>query len=244
MSTPYGPSGGDPQQPWGSQQPGSGFGPGGPPREPYGGGGYGQPGQGQPYGPPGGDQPGPSTPGHGQPSPVHPGYGQPGPAHPGYGQQPYGPPPGQQGPPPGYGQPYGQPPGQQQYGPPSQPFPAQYQTGGYQTVPPPRKKKSALPWILLVVGLLVIAGGVVAALYFAGTLTRTTFDNTAVQNGVRQVLTEDYGLQNVSDVSCPAGQEVKTGATFTCRATIDGQQKNVPITVKTDDGEYEVGQPK
>ena len=157
------------------------------------------------------------------------------------------------------GQQQGQP-GQQQYGPPSQPFqspyqpggpssqpfqsPYQQQPGGYPTGPAPRKKGSALPWVLLVIGLVVIAGGVVAALFFTGTLGKTTFDNNAVQQGVATILTDNYGIKNVTAVSCPAGQEVKAGATFDCTATIDNQQRTVTITIKTDDGEYEVSQPK
>lgn len=244
MSSPYGPSGSggtggsggsDPQ--WGQQnQPG-----------------YGQqhPDQGQPsYG-----QPQYGQPQYGQPPP----YGQPDPA-PQYGQQPdqtqqygggYGQPP--YGQPPQYGQQYGQPgpgqPGQPGPGQPGQPGQQQWQypQGGYgQPTAAPTKKKSALPWILLVVGVVVIAGVVVAVLAFTGALGKTTFDNTAVQDGVKKILTENYNVpaDKVGAVSCPAGQEVKAGATFTCTATIDGQARQVTITIKNKDGEYEVGQPK
>lgn len=254
MSTPYGSSGGDPAQPWGQQQPGSGFGPGGSPNDPYDD--YGQGSRDQPnqsgYGqPPPGGQPGygqrPGQYGQGQPP-----YGQP------YGQQQYAQPgqqqyPGQQ-PYPGYGQQYGQPgqqygqPGQQQYGgPASQPFqsPYQQQQSTYPATPAPAKKKSsALPWILLVIGLLVIAGGVVAALVLTGALGKKTFDNNAVQRGVETILTRDYGIEKVSNVSCPAGQEVKSGKTFDCSVSVDNQQRTVTITVKTDSGDYEVSQPK
>jgi|SRR5215470_405768 len=243
MSTPYGSSGGDPQQPWGTQQPGSGFGQGGPPKDPYDE--YGQGSRDQStYGPSGG-QPGygqrPGQYGQGQPT-----YGQ----QPGYGQQ-YGQPgqqpyPGQQAY-PGYGQQYGQPGQQQPYGgPTSQPFqsPYQQQPGGYPSAPPAPKKGSSLPWVLLVVGLLVIAGGVVVALVLTGTLGKTTFDNNAVQRGVESILTDSYHIDKITGVSCPAGQEVKAGATFDCTVTIDNQQKTVTVTVKTDKGDYEVSQPK
>jgi len=247
MSTPYGSSGGDPQQPWGTQQPGSGFGQGGPPKDPYDD--YGQGSRDQPgYGPSGG-QPGygqrPGQYGQGQPTyGQQPGqYGQPGQPGQQYGQPGQQPPyPGQQAY-PGYGQQYGQPGQQQPYGgPPSQPFQSPYQQ------PPPGaptpKKSSALPWVLLVVGLLVIGGGVVVALVLTGTLGKTTFDNKSVQSGVQQILTENYGIEKITGVSCPAGQEVKTGRTFDCTVTIDNQQKTVTITVKTDGGDYEVSQPK
>jgi Domain of unknown function (DUF4333) len=197
MSSPYGPSGGDPQ--WG-QQPGYG-------------GYYGQ----QPYGQP-------------QQQPEQPGQQQP------YGGQPYG---AQQG--------YGQ----QSYGQPVTPYPQpgqqwQFpQTGAGQTPPPARKKRSALPWLLAAVGVLVIAAAVLAMLVATGRLSRTTtFDNTAVQNGVRDILTREYRIQNVTAVTCPSGQEVKAGRTFTCTANVGGTDRRVTITVKTDAGEYEVGRPQ
>jgi hypothetical protein len=239
MSSPYGPngpSGSDPQ--WGQQQPGYGQGEQGQPPGQGGGqyGGqpqYGQPGQGQQpqYGqqPYGGDPYG-GQPQYGQPQPQYgqPGYGQPGPG--GYGQPGQPGQPGLPGQPPGYGLP-GQPGQQWQY-------PQQFGQ------PPAPKKKSALPWILLVVGVVVIAGVVVALLAATGTLGRTTFDNAAVQTGVKKILTEDYKIENVGNVTCPAGQEVTTGATFTCTANIDGQDRQVTITIKNGDGEYEVGQPR
>jgi len=230
MSSPYGPGSGpggpgngpdEPQQ-WGQQQPG--YGTGGQGQQPSYGGYYGQ----QPYG---GQRYG------GQPG----SYGQP------YGDQPYGGQPGQYGQtgPQQYGQPgqYGQT--GQQYGQPGQQWQYPQPGTGY---PPPaaaptRKKRSALPWILLVLGVLVVAAVVVGALAATGRLGRTTFDNVAVQDGVKKVLTEDY-KKNVTSVSCPAGQEVKAGSTFTCTANVDGQDRQVTITVKTDGGEYEVGEPK
>jgi Domain of unknown function (DUF4333) len=202
MSTPYGPSGGDPQ--WG-QQPGYG-------------GYHGQ----QPYGQP-------------EQQPRYPDDQYPGEQRP-YGGQPYG---GQQG----YGQPYGQP--TTQYPQPGQQWQFPQPGAGQAPPAPARKKRSALPWILLAVGVLVIAGAVLAVLLATGRLSRTTtFDNTAVQNGVKDILTREYKIDNVSSVSCPSGQEVKAGRTFTCTATVGGQQRTINITVKTDAGEYEVGRPQ
>jgi len=94
-----------------------------------------------------------------------------------------------------------------------------------------------------IVGVLVIAGVIVGLLAATGRLGTTTFDNVAVQEGVKKILTEDY-KKNVTTVTCPAGQEVKAGRTFTCTANVDGQDRQVTITVKTDSGEYEVGEPK
>lgn len=206
-----------------------------------------------PYGPGGGEHPrwGQQQPGYGSPyggQPQQPGYGGQPPQY-GQPQQPYGYPHQQ----PPYGAPpqYGQQPGQWQ-----QPHPGHTNTGqqpfqAFQTQPPygqphhgaPRKKRSALPWVLLAIGIAVIVGGVVAALALSGALGRTTFDNVAVQDGVRKILTEEY-QRDVGAVSCPAGQEVKTGRTFNCSVTVDGEERQVTITIKTDSGEYEVGEPK
>ncbi|HET8641853.1 MAG TPA: hypothetical protein VFM37_07935 [Pseudonocardiaceae bacterium] len=103
----------------------------------------GQPGYGQQPGQQGYDQPGhvqqPGQPGYGQ-QPGQPGYGQPShgaqPGQPGYGAQP--------------GQPYGTPPGG--FGPPP----------GYG----PPAKRSALPWILGGIGVLVVIALAIGA-YFA-----------------------------------------------------------------------------
>jgi hypothetical protein len=130
-----------------------------------------QPPQGDPYGqrPPGGDPYGQQQPpGYGQPGQPGPGQpGQPGPGQPGYGQ------PGQ----PGYDQPGPGQPGQeggfgpgQGYGPqPGQPFDTP--PGGFG--PPsgygePPQKKSRLPWILGIVGVLVVALVVAGAFVFLG----------------------------------------------------------------------------
>ncbi|WP_181777156.1 serine/threonine-protein kinase [Amycolatopsis pittospori] len=127
-----------------------------------------------------------NTPPQGEGGPVHPYGGQ----QPGYGQQgpgPQGPPP--QGPPPGYGPPpqqggfqqggyqQGPPPG---YGPPPQQ--GGFQQGGFQQQgpppgygPPPQqqggfqpKKSGGAKWIWIIVGVLVVAGAIVAAIFIFG----------------------------------------------------------------------------
>ena len=70
-----------------------------------------------------------------------------------------------------------------------------------------------------------------------------TAENTTLGIGMPGVLTNDYKLK-ASDVKCPDSQPVKAGSTFTCTVSVDGAQKNVQITVKSDDGHYEVGQPQ
>lgn len=231
MSSPYGPPGSNDPQQWGQQQgyPQSGGFPqqGGYPQQGYpqsGGfpqqGGYPQSGgfpsqdPGQGYDQYG--QPYSQPTQIGQPQPGYDPYGQ----QQAYGQQPYG------------QQPYGQP----GYG--QQAYPGGYGQPGYGQQP-----SSALPWVLSIGGIVLVVA-IVAILGFVapGFFNRTVFDQAAVQDGVNRILTENYG-QNVSAVSCPEDQAVEAGATFTCQATIDGQQRPVQVTVRNDDGEYEVGQP-
>ncbi len=123
-----------------------------------------------------------NTPSQGEGGPVHPYGGQ---QQPGYGQQG----PGPQGPPPGYGPPpqqggfhqggyqQGPPPG---YGPPPQQG-GYSQQGGFPQGPPPGygppprqqggfepKKSGGAKWIWIVVGVLVVAGAIVAAILLFG----------------------------------------------------------------------------
>ena len=240
MSTPYGsdeppqwgrqpddpgrqgpPSGGFPaqgqggygQQPWAQQPP-----PYGQPPQQYGQPAYGQqpPPYGQPtqqgYGHPGYGHPGYGHPGYGHPGYGHPGYGHPGYGHPAHGQQPWGQQPPYGQQPRGFGPPHGEP-------------------------------KSKLPWILAGSGVALVLAVILVLLFVApGFLVTRTFDSAAVEDGVRRILVQEYGLQ-VDAVSCPPDQPVEPGARFTCTATADGEQTQVEITVRTEDGEYEVARP-
>ncbi|MDV6013999.1 DUF4333 domain-containing protein [Haloechinothrix sp. LS1_15] len=269
MSTPYG--GNDPQQwgqqpygdetqggppsggfpapgQWGQQQPGYGQQQWGYPP--------GQPDQGQQYGYPGhgqqqwGQQPPGGYPGQpGQPG--RPGYpGQPGQP----GQQ------GQQGQP---GQAPGQPPYPQQGGQPPQQDPHQgtYQYGAYQQPPvgyPGQgqpypgdvegdsggKKPNLALWIGIII--LVVLLGTIAFLGFVapGWFTATVFDHEEMETGVQGVLTEQYQIDGVDSVTCPEGQDVTVDHSFECTAVIEGEERSVPITVTSEDGNYEVGMPE
>lgn len=162
-------------------------------------------------------------PGQTQPAQVQPGYG-----HPQYGQQP------QYGQTPQYGQqlPYGQQFPQQQYGTP----PAFGE----------RKAIGKTVWIVMGAVVAVVAAVCVTGLWAPGFFVTRVLDQSAVQNGVRTVLTSlppnGYGQPKVTAVSCPAKQPVKAGTTFDCSVTVDGKQKTVTIAVKDTDANYEVGQ--
>ncbi|MEU3627677.1 serine/threonine protein kinase [Amycolatopsis coloradensis] len=178
----------------------------------------------EPPGPPGAaapvqQAPRQNTPPQGEGGPVHPYGGQ----QPGYGQQgpgPQGPPP--QGPPPGYGPPpqqggfqqqggyqQGPPPG---YGPPPQQGGFQQQ-GGYQQGPPPGygpppqhqggfqpKKSGGAKWIWIIVGVLVVAGAIVAAIFVFGDSSsgngpQTTAPNIPVGPGGSQSQSPESSLK-------------------------------------------------
>lgn len=228
MTSPYGPPGNDPQQQWGQQPYGGGPTPGGTPSGGFPAQGPGQPGYGQP----------PQQP-YGQPDPAQQQqpYGQPDPSqqpYGGYGQQPQ---PTQQYP-GGYGQQPQQPYGQPQYG----------QQPGYYGQQPQRKGGGGA-WIWIVVVVVVLAAAAVGILGFVtpGFFNKKVFDESALEgdNGVKKILVENYHVEakDISKVDCPANQEVKKGATFSCTVTISGQSQNVKITVVNDDGQYEVSTP-
>jgi hypothetical protein len=210
-----------------------------------------------PYGPPGGNDPqqqwgqqpygggpAPGTPSGGVPA--QPGYPQqPGQAqqpYGGYGQQPQQPQPTQQ-----YGQPqYGQP---AQYGQqPSGEFPSPYQHP-YQQQQQPKKGGGAWIWVAMVVVVLGVAAFLVLGLVTPGFLNTKVFDQAALQGeeGVKKILVNEYKMENVDSVSCPADQEVKTGNKFECTVKVGGDEPKdltVQITVTSDDGQYQVALPE
>jgi hypothetical protein len=252
--------GGYGQQPYGQQ---GGYGQSGYPSgqqpeqdQPYGQGGYGQqqgyPSQQQPQTPAyGGDSGYGQQGGYGQ----QPGggYGQQG----GYGQsggyeptQQYGQPQGgyqsgqQYGQPQGY-DPYAGPQATQQfstYTPPGQQQGYQqpgYQQPGYQqpgwqggaATPPKKGGRGALFAVLGVVAVLLILGGVFGFL----ALRPKVFDESALNSTIASQYKDKFGDSSVQ-ISCPSGEEVSKGHTFTC--DISGRSDKVQVTVTSDDGDY------
>jgi hypothetical protein len=223
MTSPYGPPGGNDPQQWGQQ--------------PYGGG----PASGTPSGgfPSQGGYP--QQPGQPQ-QPQQPQYGQP--QQPQYGQpeqQPYG----------GYGQQPTQQYGQPQYGqqPPQGEYPPNPYQHPYQQQPAQKKGGGAWIWITMVVVVLAAAAFLVLGLVTPGFLNTKVFDQNALQgdDGVKKILVEDYKVENIESVSCPADQEVKQGNKFTCTVKIGGDEPTemtVNITVTNDEGEYQVALPE
>ncbi|WP_051133211.1 DUF4333 domain-containing protein [Nocardia paucivorans] len=124
---------------------------------------------------------------------------------------------------------------QQQWG--QQP---QQQWGGQPGPTPGGGKKTGLIVGLAVLALAVV-GGVVALILVL--TAKDELDQGALQNGVQKVLSESYGIEDISDVTCPSGQEVKVDATFTCELKVGGEAKTVNIKITKEDGTYEVGRP-
>ncbi|WP_280237012.1 DUF4333 domain-containing protein [Nocardia cyriacigeorgica] len=120
--------------------------------------------------------------------------------------------------------------GQQQWNP-NQPQPSGSGGGG---------SKKGLIIGLAVLGVAIV-GGIVALILLL--TAKDELDQAAVQSGVEKVLSESYDIKDVSDVSCPAGQEVKVDATFTCDLKVSGEAKKVSVKITKDDGTYEVGRP-
>ncbi|MDL9946152.1 DUF4333 domain-containing protein [Gordonia sp. ABSL11-1] len=155
-----------------------------------------------------------------------------------YGGQQYG---GQQ-----YG---GQQYGGQQYG--GQPAGGQPPHGGqfgggdqFSAMAAPSGRKGLRTVLLIGGGLAVLIAAIllITAFVVPGWAPKT-ISQSAVQDGVKKVLTEDYQATEVSDVQCPSGQRVEQGQSFSCTATVGGQQQTVTVTFLDDDGKYEVSRP-
>jgi hypothetical protein len=69
------------------------------------------------------------------------------------------------------------------------------------------------------------------------------FDSGAMADSVKKILTDNYKIADVSDVSCPSGQEVRDGAKFDCAVTVGGKAEKVTITTTGDNGDYQVSAP-
>lgn len=99
-------------------------------------------------------------------------------------------------------------------------------------------------WLFAGAGALVLIVAIllITAFWLPGWAPKSLSQN-AVQDGVKQILTKDYQAADVSNVSCPSGQKVEKGNSFSCSVTIGGQQQQVKVTILDDDGKYEVSRP-
>ncbi|MCR3718200.1 MULTISPECIES: DUF4333 domain-containing protein [Prauserella salsuginis group] len=70
------------------------------------------------------------------------------------------------------------------------------------------------------------------------------FDVNRMNADVRRVVAEDYGLEQVREVSCPRNEPVEVGASFTCYIELAAGERTVTITVQNEQGRYRVGAPE
>ena len=138
---------------------------------------------------------------------------------------------------PAYPGAYGQPqPSQQQQ--------QQQQAYGAPAPSAPRAKKSGKAMTIVVTALVTAAVSVLATLLATGTLTAAPlFEREALESGVSDILSDDFELTDVKDVSCPAEAVAERGEKFECTFTSGGEKLSVPVEVLNDDGQYRVGGP-
>lgn len=128
--------------------------------------------------------------------------------------------------------------GQPQYGGGFQP--AQYGGLGAFAAEPAKKPKKPLLIAGAVVLVLALGGGTA---WLLGAFRGDVLEQQSLQDGVVQVLNENYGEPDVKNAQCPANEAAVNGTTFDCTVTIGGQQKKVTVRVLNDRPEYEVGAP-
>lgn len=64
-----------------------------------------------------------------------------------------------------------------------------------------------------------------------------------VERGVVKILRDEYKISDVGQLTCPESQAVEPGSICICVVVVRGVE-SVKITVKSADGEYQVGQPR
>ncbi|RFU20358.1 DUF4333 domain-containing protein [Geodermatophilus marinus] len=131
-----------------------------------------------------------------------------------------GPPAGFGGPPAGFGgpPPFGAPP-----------------AGWGQPPAAPKKKRTGAIVGGIVSALVAIGGLVVGAIFLFGA---TTIDTAEAERQIA-ALTEDRVGLAASDVTCPEDVEARAGNTFTCTATLDGQETSFTVEQTDDEGNVE-----
>ena len=114
--------------------------------------------------------------------------------------------------------------------------------GGLGVFDSPKPKRPKKPWLIAAAVVVLLGGG--AAAWQLGAFRGDVLDQKSVQDGVRQVLREDFGEGDLRDASCPANEPVKTATTFECSVTVAGQPKKVTVRVLNEQAQVEVGAPK
>ncbi|WP_017975825.1 DUF4333 domain-containing protein [Actinopolyspora halophila] len=99
------------------------------------------------------------------------------------------------------------------------------------------------PWFFAAFAVLVALGGAFLGLVAPGWFHRSVLDTGSVQAGVRQIVRDSYGMEGVESVSCPSGQPVRPGHSFTCELSPGEEYERVRVVVQDEEGTYAVERP-
>lgn len=99
------------------------------------------------------------------------------------------------------------------------------------------------PWFFAAFAVLVALGVAFPGFVVPGWFHRSVLDTGAVQAGVRQIVRDSYGMERVESVSCPSGQPVRPGHSFTCEFVSGGENERVRVVVQDEEGTYAVERP-
>jgi hypothetical protein len=107
--------------------------------------------------------------------------------------------------------------------------------GGYPPAPAPRRRTGAVVGGI-VAAVVVLGGLVVGALVWFGS---STLDTAEAERQIGQLTADQTGVAP-TDVSCPADVEARSGATFTCTASLEHQPISFTVTQTDDEGNVQI----
>lgn len=107
----------------------------------------------------------------------------------------------------------------------------------------PKKRGNAVAAALITGALVALVCVPVGLLIGAAVNATPYFDQASVQGEVQRVLQDDYGLAEVSEVSCPGEVAAEQGAQFECTFVFQETQQSVPVQVGSEDGQLLIGSP-
>jgi hypothetical protein len=108
---------------------------------------------------------------------------------------------------------------------------------------PPRRGRLARFLLAATPALIILGTAAFVGFVRPGYLRAPLLDQATVQNGVQSVLTDNYGLPNVTSVSCPEGQRIRPGASFDCVAKLGTAPAVVHVIIQDTAGTYLVNRP-
>ncbi|SDK19249.1 protein of unknown function [Actinopolyspora mzabensis] len=106
-----------------------------------------------------------------------------------------------------------------------------------------RRRRRVWPWLLGSVSLMAVLVVTVLGFVTPGWFYRTVLEADSVQQGVRQIARDSYGVAGIESVTCPAEEPVRAGHSFTCEMRVGGVSKKVRVVIRDAKGTYAVGRP-